>query len=107
MDILHKNSGYKFFTKLSISMQYYTFEHDEHINHGKSINGIDDANVYIDDVGAFSPDWDHHIKLLSTILHHLQENGFTINPLKCEWAIKGTDWLDYYSTGSKTLEEKN
>jgi hypothetical protein len=27
-DVLHKCSGYKFFTKLDVSMQYYTFEFD-------------------------------------------------------------------------------
>ncbi|KAL7481623.1 hypothetical protein ACHAW6_007311 [Cyclotella cf. meneghiniana] len=30
--------------------------------------GINNADVYVDDVGAFSPDWDHHVKLLSNIL---------------------------------------
>jgi hypothetical protein len=49
---------------------------------------IKDANIYIDDVHAFSSNWDHHFNLLATILHQLCKNGFTINPLKCEWAVK-------------------
>jgi hypothetical protein len=44
-------------------------------------------------VGAFSNDWNYHINLVATMLHHLCKNGFTINPLKCEWPIKKTDWL--------------
>jgi hypothetical protein len=55
------------------------------------ISGIDDEDVYIDDVGEFTKDWNHHIQLLAKILHHLCENGFTINPSKCEWAITETD----------------
>jgi hypothetical protein len=51
------------------------------------LSDIDNANVYIDNVGAFSNDWDHHVKLLATILRGLCENGFTINPNKCEWAV--------------------
>ncbi|KAL7475328.1 hypothetical protein ACHAW6_001251 [Cyclotella cf. meneghiniana] len=69
---------------------------------------ITDADVYVDDVGALSPDWDHHIKLLGTIICHLQENCFTINPLKSEWAIKDTDWLEYWFTpwGLKPWKKK-
>ncbi len=48
------------------------------------LSDIEDANVCIDYVGAFSSDWDHHVNLLATIIWHLRENGLTINLLKCE-----------------------
>ena len=32
------------------------------------LSDINDADVYIDDVGAFSSDWNHHVNLLTTIL---------------------------------------
>jgi hypothetical protein len=129
MDILCKCSGYKFFTKLNVSIQYYMFELDEESQDlctiitpfGKYkylrllmglkcspdiaqaamenvLSDIKDADVYIDDGGAFSSDWDHHVNLLASILCQLCENGFTIDPLKCEWAVKETDWLGYRLT---------
>jgi hypothetical protein len=88
-DILRKHFGYKFFTKLDISMQYYMFELDKKSQDlctivtpfGKYkylrllmglkcspdiaqaaienvLSDIEDAIIYIDDVGAFSSDWD-------------------------------------------------
>jgi hypothetical protein len=35
------------------------------------LSDIEDADIYIDDVSAFSNDWNHHLNLLSTILCHL------------------------------------
>ena len=103
-DILRRHKGYEFFTKIAISMQYYTFELDEEskdlctiatpfgkFKYNKLPMGlkcspdyaqeemenifrnITDAEVYIDDIGAFSNSWEHHMALLHIILGKLQE----------------------------------
>eukprot|EP00957_Ditylum_brightwellii_P210205 15364671-Ditylum_brightwellii.AAC.1 len=62
--------------------------------------GIKDADIYIGDAGVFSNNWESYIKLIGEILCRLCENGFTMNPLKCEWTVNETDWLCYWLTPS-------
>jgi hypothetical protein len=59
---------------------------------------IEVADVDIDHVSAFSSDWNCHVSGHQSVSHHFTlicKNGFTINPLKCEWAVKENDWLGY------------
>jgi hypothetical protein len=37
------------------------------------LSGIKDADVYIDNVGAFSNDWNHQVNLLATNLCRLRK----------------------------------
>ena len=128
-EILSKRTGYAYFSKLDISMAYYTFELDDESKDLCTINtpyglyryrvlplgisqspdfcqetmehilqGIMDADVYIDDIGCFGESWEQHLQVLEQVVIRLQDNGFSVNPCKCEWAVQETDFLGYWLT---------
>eukprot|EP00957_Ditylum_brightwellii_P201318 15325078-Ditylum_brightwellii.AAC.1 len=59
------------------------------------LHNLKATDAYIDTVRAFSDNWESHTKLIDEALGRLRENRSTINPLKCEWVAKKTDWLEW------------
>ena len=57
------------------------------------LRGIHDLKVYIEDIACFSNKFVAHMVLIQLVLTCLCAKGFIINPLKCEWAIKESDFL--------------
>ena len=59
---------------------------------------LDRVDVYMDDIKYQDMEWKSHLQMTHEVLRRLREMGFTVNPLKCEWAVKETDFLGYMLT---------
>ena len=130
-EVVARRSGYKYFTKLDLTMMYYSFELDDEskdlctivtpygkFRYRRMAMGLKPApdfcqyyiektlqdlkqegvEVYIDDVGIFSNSYEEHMILIRKVVQRLQDAGFKINPLKCEWCVQETDFLGHWLT---------
>jgi len=127
-DVVSRRSGYKFFTKIDLTMMYYTFMLDDpskdlctivtpygKFKYNRLAMGLKpapdiaqyyisktleglDVEKYIDDVGIFSNTYEEHMETITAVVQRLQAAGFKINPLKCEWCVQETDFLGHWLT---------
>ena len=69
---------------------------------------MDNVEFHMDDISCFSDSWEEHLGLLEEVLCCLESVRFTINPLKCEWAVSVTDFLGHWltPTGIKPRKKK-
>ncbi len=56
------------------------------------LHGLNNVEVYLDGIDVFNHSWDKYQVLLN-FLSCLEANCFTVNPLKCAWAIQENNWL--------------
>eukprot|EP00957_Ditylum_brightwellii_P073116 5557234-Ditylum_brightwellii.AAC.1 len=68
-----------------------------------------DVERYINDIGIFTNGtYEEHMELVAKVLKRLEGNGCKVNPLKCEWAVKETEFLGHWLTpeGVHPLKKK-
>ena len=72
-------------------------------------SNLSNVECFIDDIGVFSLYFfSNHLQLIHEVLLRLERNGFTVNPLKCDWTAKSTEYLGFLLTpqGIKPLPAK-
>jgi hypothetical protein len=58
-----------------------------------------EVKAYINDISVFTDaDFEDHLCVLDKVLTRLQDNNFTVNPLKCKWEVQETDFLGFWLT---------
>lgn len=62
------------------------------------LQGID-CSCYMDDVGIWTNGtFEEHLQVIDKVLSRFNEYNMKCNPLKCEWAVKETDFLGFWMT---------
>ena len=67
------------------------------------------VECFINDIGIFTQGlFLEHVLAVTEILQRLEDTGFTVNPLKCEWAVTSTEYLGFFLTidGPKLTPKK-
>ena len=70
---------------------------------------LPNVECFLDDIGIFSlGSFADQISQIHQVLLRLERNGFTVNPLKCDWAVTTTEYLGFLLTsdGIKPLPHK-
>jgi Reverse transcriptase (RNA-dependent DNA polymerase) len=62
---------------------------------------MEEIEYYINDIAAFSDGWESHKTLFYKLLTKLQNAAFTVNPLKCKWAVQETNFLGHWLTPTR------
>ncbi|XP_057693505.1 uncharacterized protein LOC130916648 [Corythoichthys intestinalis] len=57
------------------------------------------AAAYLDDIIIYSNSWDEHLQHLKVVLRCLQNAGLTVNPAKCAFAKRETEYLGFVIGG--------
>ncbi len=50
----------------------------------EGFNGLYNVELYLDDIGLFGKTWEDLLLLHNKVHSHLEANGFTVNPFKCQ-----------------------